>query len=289
MKPQPVSDVPWRPDFCDALPMYAPIRHLAAPYRRFGQWPELADYQRQLDSLPAVHTLNGQRLRIVEQAGKPRHFHEHYAPRIFYSGELQTRRHNWHDFFQFLTWLAFPRSKAVINALHIPLARRRLEQAGERGRRSPMENLLSLFDEGGVVILSSEPALLDHIRRFEWKTLFWKKRQSLQQQLRCITFGHALYEKGLRPYLGMTANAILLPVEQEVLEQPPVAQCAWLDATLAGLLQKGKHYTRPRDLSPFPVLGMPGWMADNACEHFYDNRQYFRSGRRTERPSATAY
>lgn len=264
--------------------MYEPIRKWAGYFSRFQQWPGLDDYRRLLREQPPIRTLNGKALSIVEQAGRPEHFTEHYAPRIYYSGEIQTRSNNWHDFFQFLTWFIFPGTRAVINSIHIPLARERIEQdeanQGEsRGRRSPVENTLSLFDEGGVVILSSDESLLDHIRHFEWKRLFWERRDELDRNLRCITFGHALYEKGLKPYIGMTANAILLNTDQTVIELELDAQLSWLDETLAKIFSEGSRYTKPKDLSPFPILGMPGWMAENGHEAFYDDPWYFRSGR----------
>ena len=43
---------------------------------------------------------------------------------------------------------------------------------------------------------------------------------------------------------------------------------------------------RPRELSPLPVLGIPGWWPDNERADFYDNTDYFRSGRRTEDAAA---
>lgn len=269
--------------------MYEPIRKIAGYYRRFEHWPGLEDYRRLLSEHPPIRTLSGKALSIVEQAARPQHFTEHYAPRIYYSGEIQTRTNNWHDFFQFLSWFIFPGTKAVINSIHIPLARERIEQ-GEanqgmanqgngRGRRSPIENTLSLFDEGGVVILSSDETLLDHIRHFEWKKLFWERRDELDRHLRCVTFGHAMYEKGLWPYIGMTANAILLHADQSVIELEMDAQLSWLDERLAGIFTEGCSYSKPRDLLPFPILGMPGWMAENANEDFYDNTQYFRPGR----------
>ena len=264
--------------------MYEPIRKLASYFNGFQQWPGLEDYRRLLDAHPPIRTLNGKALSIVEQAGKPAHFDEHYAPRIFYSGEIQTRTNNWHDFFQFLTWFIFPRTKAMINSIHIPRARERIEQSEveqseSRGRRSPIENMLSLFDEGGVVILSSDESLLDHIRNFEWKKLFWQRRDELESYLRCVTFGHAMYEKGLKPYIGMTANAILLHVDQSVVDMEMDKQLAWIDNRLAEIFEQGSSYTRPKDLSPFPILGMPGWVAENASEAFYDNSHYFRPGR----------
>ena len=93
------------------------------------------------------------------------------------------------------------------------------------------------------------------------------------------TAGDYEVREGLKPYIGMTANAILLHADQSVIELELDAQLAWLDETLAEIFTEGSRYTRPKDLSPFPILGMPGWMAENACEAFYDNPQYFRPGR----------
>jgi len=130
-----------------------------------------------------------------------------------------------------------------------------------------------------VVILSSDESLLDHIRHFEWKKLFWQRRDELGRNLRCVTFGHAMYEKGLKPYIGMTANAILLHVDQAVIDMSLNEQLSWIDEKLAGIFDEGSRYTQPKDLSPFPILGMPGWIDENAAKEFYDNTQYFRPGR----------
>ncbi|NIQ10006.1 MAG: DUF3025 domain-containing protein, partial [Gammaproteobacteria bacterium] len=133
------------------------------------------------------------------QAARASSFQEQYEPRIYLRGEVQTRRHNWHDFFQVLVWSAFPDTKKTINALHYVSAQQRLNEKGHTNR-SPTENMLALFDECGAVLLSSDPALLKMIRNFEWHELFWLNREKLLRSLRCIVFGHAMYEKALNPY-----------------------------------------------------------------------------------------
>jgi len=42
----------------------------------------------------------------------------------------------------------------------------------------------------------------------------------------------------------------------------------------------------PSDLHPVPLLGVPGWHPDTADESFYDDRDYFRPGRRARREPA---
>lgn len=274
--------VPWQPEFDAGQPLFEPLRPLLTPFRDFAEWPGLQSYQQLLDSVSEpLRTQHGATLKIVAQEGRPDHFEQHYAPRIYLHGEIQTRTENWHDFFQLLTWFIFPKTKAVINAIHIPKAKQRIEGGGDVGRRSPVENMLSLFDEGGVVITSSDPTLLQLIRDFKWKELFWHRRAELADKFECTTFGHAMYEKALAPYIGMTANAILLEVDESYFAKPLVERLADIDEQLAAIFTAGALYTQPRDLNPFPILGMPGWDAENGEESYYDNTNYFRPGRRS--------
>lgn len=274
--------VPWNPEFDRDKPLFEPLRPLLNPFRHFSEWPELDAYQQLLNNAQSpLRTLHGAKLEVVAQEGKPNHFEQHYAPRIYLHGEIQTRTKNWHDFFQLLTWFIFPKTKAVINAIHIPKAKQRIE-SGDIGRRSPVENMLSLFDEGGVVITSSEPTLLQLVKDFKWKELFWQHGNELVDKFECTTFGHAMYEKALAPYIGMTANAILLKVDKSYFAKPMNERLAFIDDQLAAIFTTGAQYTQPRDLNPFPILGMPGWHKENNIEGFYDNQDYFRVGRRVK-------
>lgn len=270
----------WFGSFAQASPLFAPLRHLQAPFAEFEHWPGLNDYQAVLEAWPEpIRTLAGQDLRIVAQDGKPANFEEHYAPRIYMTGEIQTRSENWHDFFQYLTWFMFPETKAVINSIHIPHARARIEQGGQLGARTPIENMLSLFDEGGAVLVSSDPELLQLVRDFDWQELFWQRREQLPSSLDCVVFGHAMYEKGLAPYIGMTANCILLECEADYFTQDWRQRLRWLDGQLAAIFRDGGQYQKPKDLQPFPILGMPGWDPSNDQLSYYQNMAYFRPGR----------
>ncbi|MCK4951302.1 MAG: DUF3025 domain-containing protein [Gammaproteobacteria bacterium] len=287
MKPDIDLLVHWTPNFLTWSPMYEPLQSLSGMFSSFlDGWPGLDDYQKILDAQSEmILTHAGKKLRVVKQDDKPQGFKEHYAPRIYLKGEIQTRSENWHDFFQLLTWCLFPKSKAVINAIHIPRVKERIEKGVDTGRRSPVENMLSLFDEGGAVVVSSDESLLQLIRDFQWKELFWNHRDELAEKLQCITFGHAIYEKGLMPYVGMTANSILLVVDKSFFRQTLEERLDYIDEQLALLFSNGTQYTKPKDLSPFPVLGLPGWDPDNELEAYYDNTDYFRRGRGGNRSS----
>ncbi len=274
--------VPWRPDFFVGVPLFDPLRPLLETFAEYQEWPGLDTMQRLLDQrVEPLRTLHGAALKVVPQAGRPDHFEQHYAPRIYLSGEIQTRTCNWHDLFQLLSWFVFPRTKAVINALHVPKAKRRLEVDHEPGRRTPLENTLSLFDEGGAVLVASDESLLQLVREFRWKELFWNRRAELAAHFDCVVFGHAMFEKAMAPYLGMTANTILLTAGADYFDRDREGRLAWLDEQLAQIFERGDRYQQPQDLQPFPILGMPGWDPANADEHYYDNSDYFRPGRRT--------
>lgn len=195
------------------------------------------------------------------------------------TGEIQTRVSNWHDFFQLLTWLIFPKTKAAINAIHHHAAKERFAGATAGGRRSPIENMLSLFDEGGAIVVSTDASLLQMIRGFDWKNLFWQHRKELVSQMNCIVFGHALYEKALTPYVGMTANSVLLLVDPTFFSKTMIEKIKWIDEQLSVVFLNDQNYRTPQALSPFPILGMPGWDPCNEQEGYYDNAAYFRSGR----------
>ena len=278
-------DLPgWSPHFANSSPLFNSLRHLAKAFEHHQSWPEVADYQAYLERWPEqIMTLGGKPLRIVDQAGRPEQFEQHYAPRIYLSGEIQTRLENWHDFFQYLSWFMFPKTKAVINSIHLPYARQRIDVGDELGRRSPMENMLSLFDEGGAVLVSSDERLLQDVRDFSWKSLFWHQRARLATSFDCVPFGHAIYEKGLAPYIGMTANCILLRADARYFGMASVERLAWIDDQLGPIFEAKQHYQKPRDLQPFPILGMPAWDKANVEEAYYDNTAYFRPGRMRDR------
>ena len=78
----------------------------------------------------------------------------------------------------------------------------------------------------------------------------------------------------------MTGQGLLLSVEQDFFGWPESRQLAHLDQHLANHLADPENCRSTRELSPVPLLGVPGWSADNEDAAYYDNTAYFRSGRR---------
>jgi hypothetical protein len=66
-----------------------------------------------------LRTESGRAVRFVPPGGGD----AYYEIRVYESGCVATRPENLHDLFNALAWLAFPRTKARINALHAGAAR----------------------------------------------------------------------------------------------------------------------------------------------------------------------
>lgn len=255
-------------------PAFATLADAAAAID--GDFASLSALERCL-SAAGVCNARGMPLRVRDE----RALHgdgQGYEPRILETGVLAVRPGSWHDVFNVLVWRTFPRAKAALNERHCTALERH-----PGTQRGALRDTLTLFDESGVIVAASDATLFDALRGFRWRELFWSRREDLSRCLRVHVFGHAVYEKLLGPYLGLTGHAVVFHVPPWVIETPVVERMAWLDRRLAAFLRESGPLWSPRDLQPVPLLGVPGWHPETAVESFYDNRDYFRSGRRPRR------
>ena len=263
----------WNTDWLNRSDMFAPLRAVGARLPGIG-WPNPDLLTALADDAGRVVNAQGLRMRFVPQAPKSEDFQEGFEPRTFLKGEVQIRPLDWHDLFNALVWMTFPTTKAVINARHYESL-----SAGETGNRPATRDALTLFDEEGVVILSGDAGLLDLVREFRWKELFWNRREQVRKQMRFFLFGHALYHKALDPFVGMTGKGVLLGVPNGFAELPLNSQIAEADRLLAAHVWDRNRMSHGREFSPLPVLGVPGWWGGNEEEGFYENTAHFRPGR----------
>ncbi len=212
-----------------------------------------------------VITSRGRPLRFVAPREHTDRERRYYEMHIAETGEVETRAGNWHDLFNALVWITFPRAKAAINAQHAAILEERGE--AEAKRRGPHRDALTLFDEGGVIVASDDSSVAKRIVDFEWKELFWRRRAELAANARFFTFGHALYEKALEPYIGIVAKTLFIPF---------AAGASSADELLAMHFADRANFPSPKAMAPMPVLGVPGWDPRYAAEAFYDDRSHFR-------------
>jgi Protein of unknown function (DUF3025) len=269
----------WDPTFADRCAALFPFAPAARALHACNDWPSLELLQNLCDSRGVVNA-RGMPLRLVGKSTG-----EAYEARLYLRGEMHVRSRDWHDLMNVLAWLTYPEIKAAVNARHHQDESHQATAAALRGRRSPVRDALTLFDESGAIVLARDPALLGLIRAFRWKALFWTERARVVEDLRVLVVGHALAVKLLAPYIGLTAHAVLLRADTTLMPPPPDAPLFQeIDGRVAELLRSGPAFDAAQNLSPLPVLGVPGWYPENACEAFYDDAAYFRGGRRPRAP-----
>jgi len=265
---------PWERDALLASPLFQSLWPVLRQCPQ-GRFPGLSDLNA-LALSREVRGADGAGIRFVA-AGMPRRgeFESQYEVRVYRDGAVPTREANWHDLFNALAWITFPRTKALLNRRHYE----ELRLPKEGHRRGSTRDALTLFDESGIVVACAEPALERLLREFRWKELLWAQRVAVRRAMRFFVFGHAIQEKALRPYKGLTARALILQVSSDRFAQPLEAQLATIDAAAALYLSESQALESTRSLSPLPVLGVPGWDPANEQESFYDDASVFRPGR----------
>jgi hypothetical protein len=225
-------------------------------YARLGARPSLDGLNALAEEL-GVNTASGRAVRFVPPAAAD----PYYEIKLFESGCVQTRPDSLHDLFNALAWLAFPRTKARINALHAA------EIPREGGKRGRLRDLLTIFDEGGAVV-SAPPALRDLLKESRWKELFWERRADVLRSMTVHVLGHAVLEQSLQPRPGITCKVMFA----DPAADPDMHAEAWLRSL--------PPQATPRDMPPLPIFGYPGWHAENDNASFYEDDRYFRPFRR---------
>jgi Protein of unknown function (DUF3025) len=288
----------WNREVLLQSPLFAPLHPILAGLEA-GDFPTLQDCNALLDVTtshstrlpkngnqvagyaahhPPITVQSGAPLRFVPQECGKLPFEAQYEPRCYLKGEVQMRADNWHDLFNALVWLTFPKTKSILNGRHYDALIE--ERVSAMPRRGAVRDVNTLLDESGVIVVYADAELGALLRDFQWKELFWQQREQMGAAMGFYLFGHGLYEKALQPYVGMTGQGLLLEVEPAFFSWPLARQLAHLDSLLADYLAAPEHCRSTRDLSPVPLLGVPGWAADNDREAYYDNTAYFRKGRR---------
>jgi hypothetical protein len=233
-----------------AHPIFDPLRPWLAA---LGAEPSLAALNAAAER-QALRTANGRPVRFVPPAGSDPYYEIH----LFETGRVQTRAGNRHDLFNALCWLAFPLTKARINALHAA------EMPREGGRRGRLRDLLTILDEGGALVACADEGLNALIREFRWKELFWQQRERVLAAMRFVVLGHAVLEQALAPWPGITCKVLFVDPARSA------------DAQAADWLARLPAHASPRLLAPLPVFGYPGWLPEGDAAAFYDDARFFR-------------
>ena len=246
--------------------------------------------QQQADSLqqslpqtkPALNN-QAQTLRFVSQDALPEG--EAYESFIATTGNIPTRD-NLHDLFNGSIWLTFPRTKALLNYYHMA----EIANQGIGASRGRVRDTITVFDENGAVLVTSEPRIGEALIDFDWQRGLLKPREKWESpkqldgnaQAAVYIFGHALLEKLLQPRKALCAHSIVIYVTQDFFALSLTERICYLDQKVADYMNAllSQSDVTARKLSPLPILGVPHFWAENANAGFYEDSQVFRSGRR---------
>ncbi|MDI9329739.1 MAG: DUF3025 domain-containing protein [Alphaproteobacteria bacterium] len=216
-----------------------------------------------LSGLGAGHSAQG--MRFVPQSHLPAS--EAYEAFIFRTGCVPTRD-NLHDLLNGACWLRFAAIKRRLNSLQAE----QIATSGVGATRGPVRDALTLLDENAM-LLCGPARLRDAHRVHDWQTMFVRER-NLWAQTHVVAFGHALLENLLQPYKSITAHVLWVDLPAWGEGTNPVALDTAMEQPLVAQLTAPWLATKP--FLPLPVLGLPGWWADNEQPGFYDDVGVFR-------------
>jgi hypothetical protein len=199
-----------------------------------------------------------------------------YERRVVERGEVTTRPNNSHDVWNALAWLAFPRLKTAINAIHVAAA-----TAPTGNARNQARDAATLLDEYGLIVACAEADLLALWRAHAWRELFWTRRADVLRAMRVAAIGHGLLQKLLTPFPGITGRALVVSVDTAGLPDDSPALAARLDAAAAARLRDYGPRFVSASLPPLPVAALPGWDpgGDDLGERRFDDESVFRPRR----------
>lgn len=248
-----VHRVGWDGRFARRSPWFWPLQAAAAGFVELEDWPsreQLTETYRQLNQGPGVAPLRfvpnvRKQDRLVDGAlALERLYDGSIATRC----EVPTRERDWHDFFNALCFATFPRAKHALHARQFRILQGRVPAGATRlpPARTPEQDALTLFDEGGALIAAGRQACVQL-----QAPMSLEQREQLLAQLvergdaRVVPFGHALFEhlvEGLRCPGGFSHV-----VEVEHVAAADADLIAELDRSVARSLQDRARFLSPKE------------------------------------------
>ena len=209
---------------------------------------------------------------------------------------IPTRERSWHDLFNALIWLQFPKTKSLLNELHVA----DINRYGVNPRTA-RRNRITHFDECGVVLAVESPKgsdlpvvkqsaracreeFLYRLAQHEWKTVFIANREMWYTQVSPFIFGHANLEMMLNPFIGLTGKWLAVSVPYGFSQLDRWQQRAQLDEAMVARIKALDCFECAPLLKPLPLLGVPSWH-HKQDETFYSNSDYFRPLRAGSKPT----
>ncbi len=222
----------WDATFLKESPSLRGIAMVVDHFAGFSRWPTLDEYTAYVEERRQRFAPECAPIRFVE--AKPK---RHRAPKTqpisltsLYDGsislcsEVPCFHQSYHDLFNVLIWAAFPQSKRALHARQFRALSEWVPKGATRlpGARTREQDALTVFDEGGsVVIVSDDPNISPQI----------------------FLFGHALLEHALYHRPKVRSSALILKGCEPSLDAEE--KLAWLDARVGERLNSPASFQAP--------------------------------------------
>jgi len=214
-----VHRIGWDPQLCERSPWFWPLEAAASHLRQHADWPSLRElanvYRVCTDGLDVPRLVFSENVRKQDKRARGRVvLSALYDARITLAREVPTRERDWHDLLNMLCFATFPRSKIALHARQYARLAERVHDGMTTlpNRRTPEQDALTLFDEGGVVLAVEQQTAAQLERAPEQARDALAVELNAARRVRVVPFGHALYEhlvEGLRCPGGCTQVVVV--------------------------------------------------------------------------------
>lgn len=211
------------------LPALSSTALAAAAFAEHADFPTTEDLSALVrgrlsaNGAPLAFERQTQKRRVTELA-------QAYDARIFHEGRVPTRERSWHDLFNALVWIAFPRAKRAVNARQYAALAQVFAALGKMpGARTREQDTLAMLDEGGLLLVttSRDEAALAHALatndQLALHTLVARGR------LHTLVFGHALAEHLVSSDARVRGLPVPLVIDAPCFLQRSVERADFLD------------------------------------------------------------
>ena len=215
----PLSGQTWDQRRFALHPAFEPFRDLLAELAAFAEFPDAVALGHWVDAARALDAPDLQPLTFVELLPRPRRAKRKavelgglYDARITCSGEVPCLRQSYHDLFNALMFKAFPRAKRALHARQYQALSGWAQSGAEQlpGRRTREQDALTLFDEGGSVVICPTHLQADFAAGARLPLALPGAVSEL------VLFGHALFEHLSEGRVGLRSSARVLFVPEAV-------------------------------------------------------------------------
>lgn len=261
VKPKRVFVSPLREDVNRSIFKHPVFNNVAAflPWADSKHWPDVEVLN--LGDSRLLHAYTGKPLVFAKQTAELLNDGMHYEQRIFQRGLIATRENNWHDLFNAMMWLKYPKIKSALNA----------RQWGDIERhglktRTPAQCAMTLFDEAGAIVTMPDE-MLACWKQHDWHGLFIEHANTWREgRARVAVFGHALLDHALVTETLLVAKCIVLE------DKSDLPMCF---ERIASGIDTGKSLQSNSELRTLPLCGIPGWHSASDSAEFVGSAACF--------------